>query len=49
MSRLPMLSELFLPTKGGTAIWAAEVYKRIGGNEIHRMPEAMARIFVEAS
>ena len=35
MNRLIVLSELFLPTKGGTAIWAAEVYKRLGGKEIH--------------
>lgn len=35
MSRLLVLSELFLPTKGGTAVWAAEVYKRLGGKEIH--------------
>ena len=33
--RLLVLTELFLPTKGGTAIWAAEVYKRLGGKEIH--------------
>ncbi len=33
--RLLVLSELFLPTKGGTAVWAAEVYKRLGGSEIH--------------
>lgn len=35
MSRILVLSELFLPTKGGTAVWAAEVYKRLGGKEIH--------------
>lgn len=35
MNRLLVLSELFLPTKGGTAVWAAEVYKRLGGPEIH--------------
>ena len=35
MNRLLVLTELFLPTKGGTAIWAAEVYKRLGGKEIH--------------
>ena len=29
MNRLLVLSELFLPTKGGTAVWAAEVYKRL--------------------
>lgn len=33
--RLLVLSELFLPTKGGTAVWAAEVYRRLGGKEIH--------------
>lgn len=33
--KLLVLSELFLPTKGGTAVWAAEVYKRLGGKEIH--------------
>ena len=30
-----VLSELFLPTKGGTAIWFDEVYGRLGGKEIH--------------
>lgn len=35
MSRLLVLTELFLPTKGGTAVWAAEVYRRLGGKEIH--------------
>jgi phosphatidylinositol alpha-1,6-mannosyltransferase len=35
MNRLLVLTELFLPTKGGTAVWAAEVYKRLGGEEIH--------------
>ncbi len=33
--KLLVLSELFLPTKGGTAVWAAEVYKRLGGKAIH--------------
>jgi len=33
--RLLVLTELFLPTRGGTAVWAAEVYKRLGGKEIH--------------
>jgi phosphatidylinositol alpha-1,6-mannosyltransferase len=33
--RLLVLSELFLPTRGGTAVWAAEVYRRLGGKEIH--------------
>jgi len=35
MNRLLVLTELFLPTKGGTAVWAAEVYKRLGGKKIH--------------
>ena len=35
MTKLLVLTELFLPTKGGTAIWAAEVYKHLGGKEIH--------------
>lgn len=35
MNRLLVLTELFLPTKGGTAVWAAEVYARLGGKEIH--------------
>lgn len=35
MNRLLVLTELFLPTKGGTAVWAAEVYKRLGGKAIH--------------
>ncbi len=30
-----MLTELFLPTKGGTAVWFDEVYRRLGGKEIH--------------
>lgn len=30
-----VLTELFLPTKGGTAVWFAEVYRRLGGKEIH--------------
>lgn len=33
--RLLVLTELFLPTKGGTAVWAAEVYRRLGGKGIH--------------
>lgn len=35
MNRLLVLTELFLPTKGGTAVWAAEAYRRLGGREIH--------------
>lgn len=33
--RLLVLTELFLPTKGGTAVWFDEVYRRLGGKEIH--------------
>ncbi len=32
--KLLVLSELFLPTKGGTAIWFDEVYSRLGGKNI---------------
>jgi hypothetical protein len=38
MSRLLVITELFLPTKGGTAVWAAEVYKRLGGKESTSSP-----------
>jgi phosphatidylinositol alpha-1,6-mannosyltransferase len=41
VNRLLVLTELFLPTKGGTAIWAAEVYKRLGGKEIHIVTAAV--------
>jgi phosphatidylinositol alpha-1,6-mannosyltransferase len=34
-ARLLVLTELFLPTKGGTAVWAAQVYPRLGGKGIH--------------
>lgn len=33
--RYLVITELFLPTKGGTAVWFDEVYQRIGGREIH--------------
>lgn len=33
--RFLVLTELFLPTKGGTAVWAAEVYKRLGDKTTH--------------
>lgn len=33
--RYLVFTELFLPTKGGTAVWFAEVYRRLGGKEIH--------------
>ncbi|MEQ1584033.1 MAG: glycosyltransferase family 4 protein, partial [Candidatus Nitrotoga sp.] len=35
MSRYLVLTELFLPTKGGTAVWFAEVYQRLSGKETH--------------
>jgi len=34
-AKLLLITELFLPTKGGTAVWAAEVYQRLGGKGIH--------------
>lgn len=33
--RLLVITELFLPTKGGTAVWFDEVYRRIGDRETH--------------
>lgn len=30
-----VISELFMPTKGGTAVWFDEVYRRLGGAQIH--------------
>ena len=33
--RYLVITELFLPTKGGTAVWFDEVYRRLGGKEIH--------------
>lgn len=30
-----VLTELFLPTKGGTAVWFDEVYRRLGGKDVH--------------
>ncbi len=32
---LLVITELFLPTKGGTAVWFDQVYRRMGGKEIH--------------
>lgn len=34
-ARYLVITELFLPTKGGTAVWFDEVYRRLGGKEIH--------------
>ncbi len=30
-----VITELYLPTKGGTAVWFDEVYRRLGGKEVH--------------
>ncbi len=35
MHRYLVITELFLPTKGGTAVWFSEVYPRLGGKGIH--------------
>lgn len=35
MRRYLVLTELFLPTKGGTAVWFAEVYRRLSGKQTH--------------
>lgn len=35
MNAYLVITELFLPTKGGTAVWFAEVYSRLGGKQIH--------------
>ena len=34
-SRLLVISELFLPTKGGTTVWYDAVYRRMGGKCVH--------------
>lgn len=43
-ARAPLLviTELFLPTKGGTAVWFDEVYRRLGGKEIHVVTASVA-------
>jgi len=33
--RYLVITELFLPTKGGTTIWFSEVFRRLGGKGIH--------------
>lgn len=33
--RILVITELFMPTKGGTAVWFDEVYRRLGGKGIH--------------
>src|SRR5581483_2361477 len=39
---LLVITELFLPTKGGTAVWFDEVYRRLGGKEIHVVTASVA-------
>jgi len=34
-NRYLVITELFLPTKGGTAVWFDEIYRRLGGKNIH--------------
>lgn len=40
-NRYLVITELFLPTKGGTAVWFDEVYRRLGGKEIHIVTAAV--------
>ncbi|MDY0013826.1 MAG: glycosyltransferase family 4 protein [Rhodocyclaceae bacterium] len=40
-NRFLVITELFLPTKGGTAVWFDEVYRRLGGKEIHIVTAAV--------
>ena len=35
MRNILVISELFIPTKGGTAVWFDEVYRRLGAKNIH--------------
>lgn len=39
--RILVITELFLPTKGGTAVWFDEVYRRLGKKEIHIVTAAV--------
>ncbi|TVR59329.1 MAG: glycosyltransferase family 4 protein [Candidatus Competibacteraceae bacterium] len=39
--RFLVLTELFLPTKGGTAVWFDEVYRRLGGRDTHIVTAAV--------
>ena len=41
MNRYLVITELFLPTKGGTAVWFSEVYPRLGGKDIHIVTAAV--------
>ena len=40
-SRLLLISELFLPTKGGTTVWYDAVYRRLGGKSVHIVTAAV--------
>jgi len=40
-SRLLVISELFLPTKGGTTVWYDAVYRRMGGKDVHIVTAAV--------
>ena len=40
-NRYLVITELFLPTKGGTAVWFSEVYPRLGGKDIHIVTAAV--------
>ena len=41
-SRLLVISELFLPTKGGTPVWYDAVYRRMGDRNLHIVTAAVA-------
>lgn len=41
LHRFLVITELFLPTKGGTAVWFSEVYRRLGGKDIHIVTAAV--------
>lgn len=38
---LLVITELFLPTKGGTAVWFDELYRRLGGKDTHIVTAAV--------
>ena len=40
-SRLLVITELFLPTKGGTTVWYDAVYRRLGGKGVHIVTAAV--------
>ncbi len=39
--RLLVITQLFLPTKGGTTVWFSEVYPYLGGKEIHIVTQSV--------